>query len=213
MYSDPVIVFVARASPWEAPEPDVATSWLRQSLDPVVQRYETEYGLGSRAPRFYTFVHAPHSPLIQSGPHFQYFTGLVDECQQEGCDLILVLRGSAAITAYEISFCLIFERWRSPALNVRIRVFDNHPRLAQPFFDVDPIQVCETIRRGLDWDDAALEEGTRRFLANIEAARISEIRRLFTPEQIQVSRGPFVVSTQRLLPLASSRSPAGDPFY
>lgn len=193
MALDPVVVFVARVSPRDAPEVDVANDWLRQSLDTVVRSYEMEYGLGSRPPRFYTFVHNCCVTLIQSGPHFQYFTGLIKECEQDGSDLILVLRGWDAITADHISFYYIFARCLEVSINVSMKVFDSDPRLNQPFFSVNILKACSVIKGELEPEDAAVERHTQLFIVKTGQAYMAEFTRGMDPARLQVSsRAPLI---------------------
>lgn len=187
MALDPVIVFVARANVRDAPDVNDANKWLRESLNPVVRRYEMAYGLGSRAPRFYTFVHDCQRALIQSGPHFRYFTGLVDECHQEGSDLILVLRDWVAITAYDISFLRLFDRCSTLPLDVSIRVFDSDPRLDHPFFEVNVAQVCSVMNGEIELEDEAVENNTVFFMVKILDAAKAEVFRGMDPTEVQVS--------------------------
>lgn len=187
MAHDPVVFFVARAHPLDASDVDAANVWLRTSLGPVIRQYEAEYGLGSRPPRVYTFVHHCTRPLLRRGAPFQYFTGLIDECQQEGLDLALVLRGWDAITADDVSFRLIFERCASLSIRVNVRVFDGDPRLDHPFFELNLAQIFSVMNGDLGLEYAAVDENTFLYMVKTQEAFRAEVIRVTDSAVLQVS--------------------------
>lgn len=207
MARNPVTVFVARAGtrevPGEASEEAMVRTWLRSSLDPVALRYGAEYGLGGRPPRFYTFIHDSHKGLRPGGQVCEYFTSLMDECQREGADLVLVLRQWDGLSSHELTFYRLFRHCLSLSISVKIRVLANDPATLIPrFFEVNLAQACLIMGIELDPDDATVEEDTRLFLTNMATIYSLELERVYGPPPVSHVHVPLdeTISVSALFP-------------
>lgn len=170
--AEPVIAFIARGDR-ECEDNDAALIWLRESLTPVVQRYQAEFGPSNRPYRFFTFVlHKSQNPRARH-PVISFFRDILDEGSMQNCDIVFVLSGWDALSASQMTVAHMLKECVGLGVNVLLRVFANEVRgfsIPPRFFDVDPINVygAMTGEYDLEAPDLVLEENTKLFMDELD---------------------------------------------
>ncbi|KAJ6138213.1 hypothetical protein N7471_004699 [Penicillium samsonianum] len=183
-----IIVFVARASPQEASDQKLARDRLRESLNLVIQNYEHFYGCTCQSPRFYTFIHDSDQPLRSGGSVFQYFANLLDEGQDKGCDVTLVLNGWDTLTVDKMTFVRLFGHVSAFDIDVNVKVFVNQAGSTNPsqFFNINPTEACALLTGDLDpTRDVYSDDDTRFFIHTINNISADMYLRNHSEEEVR----------------------------
>jgi hypothetical protein len=172
--ADPIIAFIARGDR-ELDEDDEAHVLLRESLLPIVQLYEAEYGQNSRRPRFFTYgTKRPHR-VKASDPIITFFHEILAEGEENNCDVVFVLKGWDALTCSNFRLADMFQECVDTTIKVSIRVFADEIEGRwnnRRFFDVDPVNVWSEMSGEVDTeaDDFVFGPNTQLFIDNIALA-------------------------------------------